>query len=183
MLDDGRREEAARLLEEVDRVADQFRGELRRPPLSGPRVLLQRAQALVNAGAMNEAVALSHQAYEQARDDPEVFNQMMKVHSEVGLALRTPESYPDAERILMCAYRHDQTDRGIHKALAERHYLHAAAMFAANQPERAREAAGKALFFDPKHPGSNALIEDLRAAGTTPAADGDGTGDGPGAAP
>jgi tetratricopeptide (TPR) repeat protein len=87
---------------------------------------------------------------------------MMKIHTDAGLGLSAPEQYEDAIRILTCAYSHDQTDRTVHKAMSERHYLHATAMFKLSNFDRALEAAQKALEFDPKHVQANELLAELQ---------------------
>jgi hypothetical protein len=129
--------------------------------LTGPRLRLQEAQAMISTGHFSQAEHLAHEAYRDAPDDPVVFAEMMKVHADLGLALDRPEEYPDAVRILSCAHSHDQTDRNIHRALGERHYQHAVAMHGLNDTARALTALHLALSFDPKHAGANRLLQEL----------------------
>lgn len=148
---------AAGLSGELGEIVDELNGRA----ASGPQQLIQQAQALVVEGRYSEAVSLSHQAYDAAPHDPQVFLGMMKIHADAGLGLNTPEHFEDSISILRCAYGHDQTDRNIHKALGARHYQHALAMMNLNDVERALEAAHKALAFDPKHAPANELLAEL----------------------
>lgn len=128
-----------------------------------PRTLIRQAEAMLNTAAFFEAIQVAHRAYELAPADPEVFSRMMKIHADSGLAMTRPEEFDAAITVLSCAHRHDQTDRTIHRALAERHYMHAVAMRERNNISRAIDLADIALRFDPKHAGANALIEELSA--------------------
>jgi tetratricopeptide (TPR) repeat protein len=161
MIAQGRYDEAEQAVEELATQLDQLRMELKASVPSMSQQLIQQAQAQVVAGNYADAVRLSHQAYQGASHDPAVFSRMMKIHTDAGLGLGTAEQYEDAIRILTCAYNHDQTDRSVHKALAERHYMHAAAMLKLNNFDRALEAAKTALTFDPKHVQANELAAEL----------------------
>jgi tetratricopeptide (TPR) repeat protein len=86
---------------------------------------------------------------------------MMRIHAECGLAMDRVEEYADALHILRCAHGHDQTNREIHRALAQRHYLQAVAMRRLNNYALANEALQAALSFDPKHAEANELRKEL----------------------
>ena len=72
-----------------------------------------------------------------------------------------PEEYDNAVHVLMCARDHDPTDRSVHEALGERHYLHAVAMRQQNDKVQALAATNLALANAPKHPGANRLLQEL----------------------
>jgi hypothetical protein len=108
-------------------------------------------------------VGLAHTAYGEAPRDPEVFAGMMRVHVEAGQALDRPEDYETSVRFLLCAYRHDQTDRAVHKALAERHLRHAVALRRLNNLSGALKAAETALEYDPNHAEARSLHRELTA--------------------
>ena len=76
-----------------------------------------------------------------------------------------PEDYQDAIQVLNCAHGHDPTDRTVHRALAERHYMKAAQMWSRRNHALALEATRSALKFDPKHEHARRLFEKLMEAG------------------
>jgi actin-like ATPase involved in cell morphogenesis len=164
LTEQGRYVDAEQLLTAVAREMEELRAELKMRTPTRPQQLLQQAQALVIDARYPEAVALAHQAFIAAPHDASVFSGMMKIHADAGLGLNRPEQYEDAIHILTCAYDHDQTDRTIHKALAERHYIHARAMLRLHNANRALEAAKCALTFEPKHVETNDLIAELSHA-------------------
>jgi len=163
LIGDGRIAEAEQLLAGLTTEIEGLRELLKARVLTRPQQLIHQAQALVIDGLYAEAVSLAHQAYGAAKNDALVFSGMMKIHADAGLGLSRPEQYDDAIHILHCAYGHDQTDRTIHKALAERHYMHARAMQRLNNPARALEAARQALTFEPRHVEANELLSELMA--------------------
>lgn len=173
LITDGRYTEAEQQLTALTGEVETLREMLQKRPPTRPQQLIHQAQALVIDGLYPEAVSLAHQAYGAAANDAVVFSGMMKIHADAGLGLSRPEQYEDAIHILHCAYGHDQTDRTIHKALAERHYMHAQAMQRLNNPYRALEAARQALTFEPKHMQANELLTQLispeQEAGSGPA--------------
>ncbi len=159
---DGKRAEAAHVVNVLIQEINAFIAALQEEEsLTLPRTLIQQAQAMINTARFAEAVKMSHQAYQMAPGDPDVFSKMMKIHADAGLALDRPEEYDAAITILKCAHNHDQTDRSVHKALAERHYAHAVAMRNLNNISSALSITNMALSFDPKHVGANRLLEEL----------------------
>lgn len=163
LLEEGRIEEAEALLEAMDREIRSLRSDLEASKPTEAQRLIQQARALLASGNDAQAVSLSHKAYDEDPADPAVFAAMMKIHTEVGLALDKPEEYEDSLRILRCAHNHDQTDRSIHRAIAERHLRHAAAMRKRNNRAKALEAVQAGLTFEPKHPELNRLLKELTA--------------------
>ena len=155
----------------LQRLASESK-DTRPPPeasSNAPEVLMLQAESFQERGLYMEAVALSHQAYEESGRQGELFARMLGVHIKAAAALSEPEQYDDAIRILMCAHTHDQTDRGVHQALAARHYGHALAMHAAADDAAAREAVLEALRFDPKSPQALALSDELNRTPAPPA--------------
>ena len=71
------------------------------------------------------------------------------------------ETYETSIQILMCALGHDRTNREVQHTLAERHLAHAIAMDRLNNHEKALEAVGEALRFNPRLSGANELYERL----------------------
>ncbi|HYK01201.1 MAG TPA: Hsp70 family protein [Thermoanaerobaculia bacterium] len=161
LMAQARYREAEQLVATMSRELEELRVELKSLTPTRPQQLLQQAQALVVDGRFSEAVQLAHQAYATAPHDAIVFSGMMKIHADAGLGLNRPDEYEDAVHILTCAYGHDQTDRAIHKALAERHYLHARAMQRLNNFDRSLEAAKQALMFEPRHVDTKELVAEL----------------------
>jgi hypothetical protein len=161
LVQEGRHEEAKSVLDAIDREVDALRRELRKNAPTGPQLLIQQARRMLADRQYLEAIAVTHKAYEQAQDDPAVFAGMMKIHADVGLAMDKPEEYETAVQILGCAHSHDQTDRTIHQALSQRHFLHALAMKRLNNLSKALDVAQLALSFDPKHREANELLEKL----------------------
>jgi tetratricopeptide (TPR) repeat protein len=162
LIEEGKREEAMSVLgalsHEIEKLITKMQLDGK---LAIPRTLIRQAYAMINTGNFHNAVNLSHKAYNQALDDPEIFTDMMKIHAECSLAMDRPEQYEDAINVLLCAYGHDQTDRSIHKALAERHNMHAIAMRKLNNLSKAYEIVNTALTYDPKHAGANKLLQEL----------------------
>ena len=162
LIEQGKRDEATVVLDAIAHEIEALRGKLKEDErLAIPRTLMQQAQAMINTGQFLNAVGFAHEAYAQAPDDPDVFAGMMRIHAEASLGLDRPEEYESAINILKCAHSHDQTDRLIHKALAERHYMHAMAMRNLNNLSNAFAIVDIALSFDPKHAGANQLLKEL----------------------
>lgn len=162
LLEEGRLKEAGIILDAIAQGVDALRVRLQQNEAATvPRMMIHKAQALLNTGRFLEAVQLTHEAYTRAPGDPDVFMSMMRLHAEASLKLDRPEEYETAIRILKCAHGHDQTDRLIHKALAERHYAHAVAMRNLNNLSKALSITNLALSFDPKHPAANRLLDEL----------------------
>jgi hypothetical protein len=162
LAQEGKRTEAAHVINVIIQEINEFVGALQQEEsLTVPRTLIQQALAMINTGRFAEAVATSHRAYDMAPADFDVFSKMMKIHVDASLGLDRPEEYDTAITILKCAHGHDQTDRLVHKALAERHYMHAVAMRNLNNVSSALSIGNIALSFDPKHDGANRLMEEL----------------------
>jgi hypothetical protein len=159
---EGKRAEAQAMLDAVLREAEALRAELARSAAGPARRTLQRAEAALRAGQIQEAINLAHQAYDEDKLDPDVFEGMMRIHADAGRSLDRPEEYESAVRLLECAHHHDRTDRSIHRALADRHYQHAIVLRSRGDVAGARKIIReRALFFEPSHPGANQLLQEL----------------------
>lgn len=163
LIEQGLTDEAAMLLNSMSREVEDLRSKLvQNSTHDVSRMLIQQALSLVESGAeFLRAVDLTHRAYQQAPDDPEVFEGMLKVHAQAGLSMSSPEEFETSIRILLCALNHDPTDRSIRKALAERYYGHAVAVRQVSESSKVFEIVDKALAFDAKHIGLNQLHKEL----------------------
>ncbi len=171
-IEHGRREEATMLLDIMGREVEALREKLRQDEKHDvPRMLIQQALSLVASGyELLGAVDLTHRAYGQAPDDPEVFEGMLKVHAEAGLQMSSPDKYDTSIKVLLCALSHDQTDRRVRQALAERYYQHALTLSKQDDWSGAFEIVDKALAYDARHPGLNQLHKELAANISNPQA-------------
>ena len=162
-VEHGQREEATLLLDIMSREMEGLRERLRQDERNDvPRMLIQQALSLVASGyELLRAVELTHKAYGQAPDDPEVFEGMLKVHTEAGLQMSSPDKYDTSIKVLLCALSHDQTDRRVRQALAERYYQYALALSKQKNWSEAFEIVDKALAYDAKHTGLNQLHKEL----------------------
>ena len=163
LIEQGRSDDAERLLDNVTREVESLRSKLANNDKQDvSRIWIEQALSLVDAGLdFGRAVELTHRAYHQAPDDPEVFEGMLRVHAQAALQMARPEEYENSIRILSCALNHDQTDRAIRQALAERHYQHALALRELGEPAEVFAIVDQALAFDAKHAGLNKLHKDL----------------------
>lgn len=164
LIEQGRYSEA---IEVLQRLASAPKSEAPAAPPAGPSMpeaLMQQAESFLERGLYAEGVALAHRAYQEGGSDNGLFARMLQAHVTAALAMKQREQYDDAIQILMCAHGHDQTDRGVHQALAARHCEHAEALHALGDNDGAREAVMEALRFDPKNPRAQALFDELSAA-------------------
>lgn len=161
LMSEGRMEEAHAVLAELDRQVAELRRQLPPPKSILGQESLRRADALLAAGRYEEAVEQAHLAQHYAPADVAVFDRMMAVHAEAGEKLSQPEEYQRAVRILTCAHNHDQTNKRVHEALAQRHFLHATELRRRNNPALALDLLNLALKFDPKHAQGNDLLRVL----------------------
>lgn len=167
LLDQGRVDEAEALLAQVADEVSTLRKEVQGAKPTGAQLLMRRARALLARGQGLEAVSVAHQAYDEAPDDPVVFSGMMAIHAEAALAMNQPEDYERSLQVLRCAHKHDQTDRSVHKAIAERHLIHAVAMGKRGNMAKALESVQAGLTFEPKHPELNRLLRELTTQPST----------------
>jgi actin-like ATPase involved in cell morphogenesis len=167
LLRQGRTDEAVHVLHAVLQEAQELLNEAMRTAPEVPsraKALLMQANAMLRAGEFVHAVSLSHQAFHEDPNSPDVFAGMIDVHVEAALGMKEPEDYENAIHHLMCAHTHDRTNRKVHRALAERHYRHAVVMRKLKNPSRSMEIVNLALAYAPKHEGANALQQELAAA-------------------
>jgi hypothetical protein len=173
MASQGRYAEAEELISAVAREVETLREQIRKQastaaPLSEAEQYIRRAQAMLIDGLYFEAVRLAHLGYAEAPHEPAILTAMMKVHADAALGMAKPEQYTDAINILTCAHGHDPTNKGIHKALADRHLLQALTLFRLNNFERALEATRAALTFDPKRSEAHRLLAMLTDTASGP---------------
>jgi actin-like ATPase involved in cell morphogenesis len=163
LIEHRRTEEAAMLLDNMSTELDNLRSKLNRDEKSDvPRMLIQQALSLVESGdELHRAVDLTHRAYQQAPEEPDVFEGMLKVHAQAAQHMASPEEYEKSIRILHCALSHDQTNRSIRQALAERYYQHALSVRKGSDSSKVFEIVDRALAFDAKHVGLNQLHKEL----------------------
>ncbi|GAA2082247.1 hypothetical protein GCM10009801_41840 [Streptomyces albiaxialis] len=166
----GRGEEAAELLRRLIGEAREALDELSAPPpaqAARPSTAAARhlgmARTLLQQGHYDQAVQASHAAWREERARPagaDVLESMIEVHSSAAMAAG-PGRFADAERWLLCAYSHDQTNGRIRELLAERTYRHAVGLHDRGQRQDAAAALRKCLEWNPEHTGAQALLGSL----------------------
>lgn len=89
---------------------------------------LRQAETLLQAGHLEEAVGLSHQAMEASRDS-RIFGTVIDIHLRAASARPpAPETFPEDRRWLLCALSDHGTNEKVQKALAHRFFTHAKQM-------------------------------------------------------
>nr|MBC8355025.1 Hsp70 family protein [Planctomycetota bacterium] len=85
---------------------------------------LKKAQDALNKGQLEQAVGLSHAAYEQSADH-RIFDAMIKVHL-IAASKRPPHdsNFADERRWLLCALNDDTTREDTQQAIADRYKIH-----------------------------------------------------------
>lgn len=169
LLEKGRTAEARSLLEEVIREAQTLLAQLDQPPQaasSSPdsilaRRALTRAQQLLKKGQYEEAVRESHLAWQQDRDNPDIFEQMIDVHCQAALASSGPDGYADAQRWLACAYTHDEGNTRVRHLIADRHFAHARQIAEQGKRKQALETLEHCIAWNPEHEGARELHSQL----------------------
>ena len=111
---------------------------------------------------LEEAIRESHYAWQQDRDNPDVFDKMIEIHCEAAQARRGPDSYADAQRWLLCANQHDEGNGRVRELLAERHYLQARHLSDQGRRKEALQTLELCLAWDPEHSGGRTLQTALR---------------------
>jgi tetratricopeptide (TPR) repeat protein len=157
LIEEGRAEEASHYLagwiEKAQELLAKARDSAAESRESASRVLarraLARARRKLERGKREEAVRESHLAWEEDRDDPEVFEQMIELHCR---AAETSTNHEDALRWLGCAHTHDQGNPKIRSLLADRYCRQARELHQQGQRARALELLEKGLAWDPEHP-------------------------------
>jgi actin-like ATPase involved in cell morphogenesis len=168
-IEQGRHDEATLLLEVMGKGLEALKAKLQQDKkYDVARTLMQQAVSMVDDGHDPLwAVELTHRAYQQAPDDPQVFEGMLRVHAQASLHMGSLEEYETSIKLLLCALSHDQTNRSIRQALAERYYSHAVVMRKLNKT-KAFEMVDQALAYDAKHSGLNQLHNELAAELSNP---------------
>jgi hypothetical protein len=163
LLEHGRSAEARSLLEELIREAQALLAktevtELPAPPSSSGAILarraLIRAQQFLKKGKYEEAVAESHVAWQQDRDNPDTFEKMIDIHCQAALA---NGSHADAQRWLMCAHTHDAGNIRVRQLMAEQHYLHARQLAEQGRHTQALDILDLCFSWNPEHEGAREL--------------------------
>jgi hypothetical protein len=168
LAEGGKVEEARSLLTEWIRDAQALLASLpaaEHRASSGPalaRRAFARARQYLEKGQLEEAIRESHYAWQQDRDNPDVFDKMIEIHCEASLARRTPAGYADAQRWLLCANQHDEGNGRVQELLAERHFLQAKHLSDHGQRNEALQTLELCLAWNPEHSGGRALQTALR---------------------
>lgn len=167
MMEAGRTAEARSLLEELIREAQSLLVRLDQPtpsPASPPsptailaRRALARAQQLLKKGQYEEAVRESHLAWQQDRDNPDTFEEMIGIHCQAAQA----SSYADALRWLGCAYNHDEGNIRVRHLVAERHFQHARQLAGQGKRTQASDILDLCFSWNPEHAGARELQASL----------------------
>lgn len=123
---------------------------------------IERSRELLAANRLADAVNLSHRAYNDAPNCPDVFSAMIDIHCCAALACDTPERYALSLEWLYCALAFDQGNAQTRRAIADRHFLHARQAAARGQRDEARRAAELAQRMNPDSPEIQQLLRELR---------------------
>lgn len=152
------RERLGRLIDRAQRMLDDLT-----PPAAAPSPALALAEEALAAGRLERVIELSHAALESAPDDPTVFRRMIQLH--VAAAERTSRR-EQAIQWLLCAYRHDSSDREIHRLLAQHYRAQAHELGSAGNLAAALQAGEQSLTYDPFHePTQKAVAQWRRSLG------------------
>lgn len=169
LLAAGREEEARGLLQSLIAEAQALldRAGAAGPGRSSPGALLarrafERAERDLRQGRQDYAVRESHLAWQEDRENPDVFERMLEIHCRAAASVPDPERYDDAVRWLMCAYSHDQSNTRIRQLIAERHYHQARTLHQRGESAAAAAPLGHCLALDPEHRQAQALETALR---------------------
>jgi len=164
LIQQGHSEKALVLLNQISREVDELRALVSLKEDTPARAVLREAQASLEEQNYNEAVILSHQAYDLDKNDPWVFTTMLQIHVQAGLKLDRAADYENAINLLKCALVHDPTDRSVRSAMAERHYRHALAMKNQNRVPECLGLLLDVLNYAPKHQEALELQRELTPA-------------------
>lgn len=158
LIEGGQEEQARVFLQELIHEAQAI---LDRIPVRAPRPkspvhprsrrILAMAQKMIKEGQYEEAVRQSHLAWHESKDSPDIFEQMIDIHCQAAMANPTIESYSDAQRWLMCAYGHDESNVRARQLLAERHYIQAKQLTDRGRRKDALQAIEQCLSWEPEH--------------------------------
>lgn len=122
---------------------------------------LDRASKLLRRGRHEEAVRMSHLAWQYALEDPDVFERMIDLHCQAAMAEPGIDQYQDARRWLLCAHHHDQSNIRVRELLAQRAYLHALDLRQLGRMAETVRALNECLAWNPEHSGGNQLQQAL----------------------
>jgi len=125
-----------------------------------PRECVRRANWLVQAGNVDKAVALVHQAYRLASGDADVFEAYIDIHVKAAGMKSDVTEYATALAFLECASRLDPTNEAIASAIATRHLKHAEDLLQLKKEGDALHALELCLRLDPE----NAAARKLKAS-------------------
>jgi hypothetical protein len=131
---------------------------------------LRRAEALIDQRRFAEAVAMSHQAYADDRDSPEVLAAMIEIHRRAARGQDAPGELPQALGWLLCANGHAPGDRGIRQDLADTYMATARHLLGLNRLAEAAESAAAAARYRPESPEIDRLRAEIRARQAPPKA-------------
>jgi hypothetical protein len=157
LMEGGERDQVRQILEETigkaQSLLKKITSEQPQPSRAVSRALSAMAMArkLVKQGRFEEAVRQSHLAWKQDPDSPDVFEEMIEIHCKVAMANDQLSGYQDAQRWLMCAYGHDQSNNRIRELLAQRHFLQAEELRKNGQRNEALQVLERCLTWNPEH--------------------------------
>ncbi len=155
LIKQGERSQAEAFLEKVIKDAQGLLDSLRRgfSPTSNRSAerAIAKAYRLLKEGKYDEAVPQSHTAWQFAPDSPEIFDKMIDIHCQAGMAMTRVEDYERAQRWLQCAHSHDQGNMKIQQTLAERHYVQAKQLMERGRRKEAAAAVEQCLYWNPEH--------------------------------
>jgi hypothetical protein len=157
LIDQRRPGDAVLILRKLIAEAQALLDQITADDSLGVRRLLKSAHALLEQGKYDKAVQTSHRAWQEAPNDPDIFEGMIDVHCQAAMAEITIERFADAERWLRCAYGHDQSNVRVRELLAERTFQHARQLGDLGRRREASRFLDQCLVWDPEHDGAKKL--------------------------
>jgi actin-like ATPase involved in cell morphogenesis len=119
--------------------------------------LFHKCYDLLTVGRTAEAVAQSHHAYEQDRDNPAAFGRMIDIHCRAAMLYTAFEGYDTSMAFLACAHKHDATNRQLYDRIADRHFIQARELIARGDTQGGLKMLEHCLTWNPEHESGKAL--------------------------
>ena len=133
-------------------------------PPTGSAAILVQARTCLDSGRYEDAVALAHRAWHQARpDETDIFEGMIDIHC-VAAENAGSGDFESAGRWLRCALTHGTGNDRVRRLLTKLSYERATALSDAGQPELAIQVLEDALRVAADHPPSRDLYRRLKRA-------------------
>jgi hypothetical protein len=127
-----------------------------RPPAAKIDPRIELARLALNSGNPEEAIREAHQAQANTPEDPAVFRQMIDVHVE---AADKTTDHEQAIAWLKCAHAHDQSNRAVHRRIAERYRRQAESQQQAGDGTAARRSLEDSLVWEPFNEEAQRMIQ------------------------